>query len=72
MGLTIFCLFAAFTAGAQSTTPRIRPRAMHAHPTTPCHLGSRPETQKLATIWQIRAVGKQGQFEILAHCLHTA
>ena len=72
MRLTIFCLFAALTAGAQSTTPRIRPRAMHAHPTTPCHLGSGPETRKLATIQQIRAVGKQAQFEILAHGLHTA
>jgi uncharacterized protein len=36
------------------------------------HLGDRAETRKLATIKQIRAVGKQPRLEILAHGLRSA
>jgi uncharacterized protein len=36
------------------------------------HLGDRAETQKVATIKQIRAAGKQPQLEILAHGLRNA
>ena len=36
------------------------------------HLGDRADTRKLATIKQIRAVGKQPLIEILAHGLRSA